>query len=220
MADSDNNDDDQKVKDLLDPATRAELERWFSLPSFQEVGERKRPPRAEDDPDVIAVRDRRAKAIAAVDPKLVEEHRRRTDPPPDLVKFAVTIDVVVDPELPVMDPTMVDRLYTPVEPREVERPDDLSEAMQEVTPQAILRDLHRSEEMFGKQFEIVDAIAEGRVDASAVVAEVMGTRHTLPPPGPSASEQGRVAHAAARTERGKPWVNLLSLNLPNRRVTE
>src|SRR5262249_1094193 len=129
-------------------------------------------------------------------------------------------DVVVDPEMPLMDPTMIDRLYTPAEPRDVEIAGDLFDAMQEVTPQAILRDLHRSEETFAKQFEIVDPVAEGRVDASAVVAEGRATAPSPPPPGPSASGQGRAALREIRAERGKPWVHVLSLNLPNRRVTE
>jgi hypothetical protein len=216
MADSDNN-DDQKVKDLLDPATRAELERWFSLPSFGEVADRRKS--VEDDPEVIAVRDRRAKAIEAVDPVLLEEHRRRTDPPPDLIMFKVAIDVVVDPDLALVDHAMADRLYSPAEPREAELPGDLSEVMQDVTPQAILRDLHRSEETFWKQFEVVDAIAEGRVDASAVVAEQMAARHRFSSK-PMAYAQGCAAYDLARAERGKPWVNLLSLYLPSRRVTE
>src|SRR5438132_941147 len=141
-------DDDPKVKDMLDAATRADLERWFGLPSFQEVPEQpaakadRSLPRADDDPDVIAVRERRAKAIAAVDPKLLDEHRRRTEPPPDLIKFAATIDVVAnDPS--VIDTTMIDRLYTPadIHEQEWELFEPLRDVMTEVTPQAILRDL-------------------------------------------------------------------------------
>src|SRR5512138_333424 len=142
-------DDDAKVKDsLLDAATRAELERWFGLPSFQQVSEEPQRDRAEDDPEVVAVRDRRAKAIANVDPAMLEAHRRRTTPPDDLIKFAATIDVQIDTDMPLMDTGMVDRLYSPAEPRELETDPRLFDDMHDVTPQAILRDLHRSEETF------------------------------------------------------------------------
>ena len=36
-------DDDLKVKQLLDPATEADLARWFSLPSFQQLAEQSTP---------------------------------------------------------------------------------------------------------------------------------------------------------------------------------
>src|SRR5437870_4652205 len=104
-------DDDPKVKELLtggaavdgrdllpagsaaegrrgsiDATTQADLARWFGLPSFSEVAER---PLAPEDPEVAAVRERRAKATAAVDPALLERIRIRTEERPEtLIKFA------------------------------------------------------------------------------------------------------------------------------------
>ena len=68
---------EQTVKQLLDASTLAELERWFGLPSFQELADKGEPP--PRDPDLEAAREQRAKAIAAVDPELVEAHRRRVE---------------------------------------------------------------------------------------------------------------------------------------------
>src|SRR5882724_9137742 len=94
--------DDKKVKDFIDAATRAELEKWFGLPSYEQLAESGRhgglsaPPPAED-PGVTAVRERREKAIAAVDPAMLEAHRRRIEPPEDLIKFRPSLEVHVDP---------------------------------------------------------------------------------------------------------------------------
>ena len=76
--------DDKKVKELLDSATRADLERWFGLPSYEQLAERGvQPPPPAEDPEFAAIRNRRDEAIASVDPAMVEWHRRRTTPPPD-----------------------------------------------------------------------------------------------------------------------------------------
>src|SRR5689334_7444755 len=116
-------DDDKTVKELIDAATRAELERWFGLPSFTQVEEERAAAPAED-PDIVAVRERREKAIAAVDPAMVEWHRRRTDAPEDLIKFKPTIEVRVDPDVALLDHAMIER-GSIAEPREVEIPDAL-----------------------------------------------------------------------------------------------
>jgi len=104
-----------KVKDLLerdvtkplnevvDDATAAELEKWFGLPTYQQVEEGE-VTLAQEDPEMAAVRERRAKAIAAVDPAMLEAHRRRTDAPlDDLLKFKATITLRVDPDLALFD---------------------------------------------------------------------------------------------------------------------
>src|SRR5512140_802992 len=97
MAPDDDHDDhpDPKVKDLLagkslsevvDEATARELERWFGLPSFEQLAEQ--PPPAEDDPETIAARERSDRAAAQVDPKLLASIRSRTlDNPESLIKF-------------------------------------------------------------------------------------------------------------------------------------
>jgi len=158
-------DDDKTVKELLDAATRAELERWFGLPSFTQAEEARAAKPPEADPDIMAARERRQKAIEAVDPAMLEAHRRRVEPPDDLIRFKATIDVVVDPGMALLDHAMIER-GTIAEPREVEIPEELREDLRECAPQALLRDLHRPELDFDKSFEIIDHAAEGRVDAT------------------------------------------------------
>ena len=55
--------DDKKVKELLAASTRAELERWFGLPSFEQLSERGVEPRPpEEDPEFAVIRKRREDA--------------------------------------------------------------------------------------------------------------------------------------------------------------
>ena len=209
-------DDDPKVKQLLDAATQRELERWFGLPSFEQVAETAPAP---DDPDVVAARERRDKALAAVDPAMVERHRQRTEVKPEtLLRFIQTIDVRVDPGFALLDHAMIDRGHTIAEPREVEISEDLKDDLRDCTPQALLRDLHRPELEFDKQFELVDMAAAQRMDIVAEVAAAMAKSWKLPPLGVSPWQETRKLLAEIRAERGKPWADVLKLELPNRRV--
>lgn len=208
---------DQKVKELLDASTRAELERWFGMPSFERLAEAPAPPPPELDAETKQVRKRRADAIAAVDPAMIEWHRKRTTPPPDLVRFKQLIDVCVDPDVTMFDYAMLERQHTVSEPIEREIPNELIDDLADRTPQALLRDLHRPELNFTKQFEVTDIVAEMRVDAAAVVADVIKARYGLPK---SAGEQIREARAlidSLRDDRHRPWTEI---QMPNRRHSE
>jgi hypothetical protein len=216
MADPDNK-DDKKVKDLLDAATRAELERWFGLPSFEQLADAGKRPEPPEDPEISEVRKRRADAIAAVDPAMLEAHRRRVEPPPDLLKFKISIGVRIDPELALFDHTMVDRMRATAEPKELERPGDISDELEECTPQALLRDLHRPELHFEKTFEIVDMSAEQRFDIVAEVARAVTTSLKLPPLPPSPFYQAYQILLEIREIRRQPWTKI---QMPNRQVTE
>src|SRR5215510_8283576 len=95
----DNPDDDKKVKDLIDAATRAELERWFGLPSFEQLAERgiqPQPPEPPEDPEVATVRKRRNEAIAAIDPAMLEAHRLRVEPAHELIRPRPPVKLNVD----------------------------------------------------------------------------------------------------------------------------
>lgn len=213
-------DDDPKVKQLLDPATEADLARWFSLPSFQELAEAPKPPEPVVDEEMQAVIDRRQKACAAVDPGLLARIRARTQENPEtLVKFEATIDVVVDEQFGTLDEAMIARASAIAEPREVEISDELRDDMKECTPQALLRDLHRAELDFDKTFEIVDAAADQRFDIVAEVASAMATSWKLERLDQSPVIDGLAALDALRAERRRPWTEYLSA-LPNRRVRE
>ena len=205
------------VKQLLDAKTVAELERWFGLPSFQELAEQGPPPPPED-PEVEAVREQRAKAIAAVDPALNEAHRRRVESGEGLIRFKALIDVRVDPSLPLIDLDVVEARAI-AEPREVEIPEPLRDDLAECTPQAILRDLHRVETYFDKQLEVVDMAAEQRLDIVAAVDEAMRTSWKLVLDGRSLAAEGRALIAELREERMRDIAHFLP-HFPNRRVTE
>jgi hypothetical protein len=209
-------DDDKKVKDLLDAATLADLQRWFGLPSFEQLAEQPKPSPSDDDPELIAIRERHAKALAAVDPALLDQIMNRIDGRP-LVRFAATINVVVDPEIMRFDERMAESVASVAEPREVEISDELKDDLKECTPQALLRDLHRSETEFDKTFEIIDAAAEQRFDIVAEVQAAMRTSWKLPRLDDSPWVQTRRMLDEARADREKP-VDLRGM--PNRRVSE
>ncbi|MDB4959458.1 MAG: hypothetical protein JWO36_7027 [Myxococcales bacterium] len=222
------NDDEPKVKDLLagrslsaavDAATARELEKWFGLPSFEQLAEQ---PVAPDDPDMLAARERRDKAIAEVDPKLLASIRHRTeDNPESLLKFAMMIDVRLDPDMPLFDYAMAESHHKIAEPRERERPTDLEDELKECTPQALLRDLHRAETDFEKTFELVDNAAAQRYDIVAEVAAAMAMSFRLPALDRLPRHDAAALWDEARAERRKPWPALFaSMPLANRTVQE
>lgn len=220
MADNDSaSGDDKRVKDLLDAGTRADLERWFGLPSFEQLAERGVKPAEPppEDPEMLEVRRKRAEALAAVDPALVEAHRKRTDSPEDLIKFKPTLEVRVDPSIAAIDFQRIESQHASVEPREIEIPEPLRDDLHDCTPQALLRDLHRPELTFDKVFEIVDVIADHRVDIAAQVAEAMRTRWSLREFGPSPLQEARDLIKALRDDRHSPWTEI---RMPGRTVTE
>jgi hypothetical protein len=215
--------EDKKVKELIAEATRAELERWFGLPSFTELAEQDKTAEPEpDDPGIVAVRERRAKAIAAVDPALVEAIHIRTEVAPEtLLELDLEVDVHVDPDLALFDYGMVERASIIGEPREYEIPEALRDDLKECVPQALLRDLHRPETDFYKALEMIDIAAEQRMDIVAEVAAAMRTSWALPPLGASPFVENRELLAEVRREREQPWPALFaSMTLANRKVEE
>jgi hypothetical protein len=210
---------DRKVKDLIDAGTRGDLERWFGLPSFEQLADQGvAPPPPEHDPKEAERLKRRAEILAAADPAFVEAHRRRTTMLPGLVQFTATIEprVVDDPLL--FDESMLARQLFIAEPREYELPDDLPDDLRNATPQALLRDLHRPELDFDKTFELHDPVAELRVDAVAAVAEALAFRGTMPDTG-ARHREARALLLEIRELRRRPWTEL-TVKMPNRRVTE
>jgi hypothetical protein len=209
--------DDKTVKHLLDAGTRAELERWFGLPSFEQLadqGKTPAPPPPED-PKFAEARKRREAALAAVDPAMLEAHRRRVEPRRPMTTFDAVIELRIDPDIGQFDQAIVARQLA--EPRELDLPSDLADDLRECAPQALLRDLHRTEVVFEKRFEWVDAIAEHRVNASAIAAEAMATSWAAPRPTRSAFAEARAILIETRGIRRRPWIEIA---MPNRKVTE
>jgi hypothetical protein len=213
-------DEDLKVKQLLEPANEADLARWFSLPSFQQLAEQQTPVGPVIDEEMQAVIDRRDKALANVDPAFVAALFERNEVrPATLVKFEAKIDVRVDEQFGTLDEKMIERSMSIAEPREVEISDDLREDMKDCTPQPLLRDLHRAEFDFDKQFEIVDMAAEQRLDIVAEVERAMSTSWKLPQLGASPLVESEALLEGARAHRRQPWTGYLP-SLRNRRVRE
>lgn len=217
MAGPDDNhgNDDRKVKDLLDPAMRAELERWFSLPSFEQVADRGvRPEPPADDPELEAFHKRSANALAAVDPVMLADYERRLE---IAAAFIKPLPPHVEPSIGLLDLAMIARHHTIAEPRDYERSPMLEDDLRECTPQALLRDLHRADLSFDKVFEISDPGAAQRFDGVAIVEQVMATDWRMRSFPPLAHDHGRTAFDELRAERRQPWAQL---KLPRRTVTE
>ena len=216
---------DRKVKEILDgDVSAADLEKWFGLPTFQQVeeGEVKLKPADEEDPYMVAVRERRARAIAAVDPVWLERHRLRTDgPADDLIKFNPHVTLRVNPDLPLFDRKMIENKMSIADERWFERPEDISEQMEENAPQALLRDLHRPELTFEKTFEVIDMAAEQKLDAVAEVVAAMKTDWRLPELQIRPGIEARQLYGEVLAERRSPWADIPKrVNLPNRRITD
>lgn len=203
----------------IDEATRADLERWFGLPSFQQLAEQQAPPKPTENPEWVELRKKRAEALAAVDPDMVEAHRRRVERQRELKLFQIEIEPCVRPEIMRIDHQAIDRRHTIAEERSYELPPDLEEALTERAPQALLRDLHRPELVFEKMFEWLDPLAEHRVDLRALINEALAFRASSTTKTESKVLEARALLAEARQERRKPWTALTS-KMRNRRVQE
>jgi hypothetical protein len=218
-------DDDRKAKDVLagggdmDPETRANLERWFGLPSYEQVAEEAaRAPGPAEDAELVARRAAQARAAAAVDPRIEAKLLARTTAAERMLRIPPLPPSVLEAELSVLDPVLLARADL-AEPREVDLPVQLREAMSDPTPQALLRDLHRPELEFQLRLEVEEAFLEAHapVDARAVVAEAMSRRRVPEMPVPPAARVTAEDLAPMRRARRERWADLRT---PNRRVTE
>jgi hypothetical protein len=219
-------DADPTVKELLegddpvDEATRRELERWFGMPSadHEEQPEEPRP----EDPEGIAAVERRAAAVACVDPALLEAvHARHGDVSETMLYFHPDLEVHIDPSVALFDVAMLERFQGVAEPREMQRPEELDDDLRDRAPQALLRDLHRPETDYVYQLEIVDYAAQQRLDPTVEVERAMKTSWRLPPLGRLPWFESCELLAQVRRERAESWpVIVRQLKLRNRMVAE
>lgn len=211
----------------IDDVTRAELERWFGLPSFTQVAESDVPKGAApipEDPEVAAVRERRERALAAVEPRMLDAIAARAERRSTPFRERPPVEVHVREDVAIADLAAIERQHLIAEPREVELPPEMQDDLKECTPQALLRDLHRPELEFEKTFEVVDMAADQRLDIVAMVAEAMRTAWRLTAAdvsGPSPEREATALIAELRAERRTPWPTLWKAKpLPNRKVSE
>jgi len=219
MSDPNDNDNDKKVKELVDSATRADLERWFGLPSYEALAEQGiHPEPPPEDPKLAERRKRQDAALAAIDPALVEAHRLRTESLGHAIRPLPEVALHIDLSIVQLDTAMIAQRGAIADPREVERPRDIDDAVREdCTPQALLRDLHRPERYFDKEFQRVDLLESYRLDVAANIDEVMATSSKLPPRGTPLFDEGYALLQSLRAERNQPWTEI---EMPRRRVTE
>ena len=227
MPNNDDETDDRKAKEVIDASTQRDLERWFGLPSFTQLSEEGKTaspgPTADIDPEVAAVIERREKALANIDPRFLESiYARHGDDPEAILVFEKTIDVrVAEKDFGAVDEAFVERAGLIAEPREYELSEELKDDLKECTPQALLRDLHRSERHFDLTLEYPDPadIGTERVDVVQEVKTAMTTRWVMPPPSAPPLEEAERQWAALRNERRRNWLDYLPA-LHNRRVRE
>jgi hypothetical protein len=226
----DDDDTDVRVKELvaaaaagdagIDPNTAADLARWFTLPSYQQLEESatKPKPAAPEDPEVVARREAIAKATAAVDPVFCDALYERYAHVRDLITYEPADLRMIDPSISAIDPVLMSRGQLG-EPREVEIPHGLHDDLRECTPQAVLRDLHRPEVEFPLHLEVDPSIAAAMpIDATRVVREALQTRvGGGAVAGPSAVERVRTALEPIARAKREPWAELRT---PGRRVSE
>lgn len=220
MSDPNDNDKqvDQTVKQLIDSGTRADLERWFGLPSYEALAEQGiHPEPPDEDPRFAERRKRQDAALAAVDPAMVEAVHRRAERMADVLKPPLEAALRIDPGILQLDTAMIAQQSAIGDPRDVERPPDLEDALRDCAPQALLRDLHRPEHHFDKAFDHLDLKESHRLNIAANIDEVMATSTRLPPAGPSLFDEGYALVQELRAERQQPWINI---EMPRRRVTE
>jgi hypothetical protein len=221
-------DDDRRVKDLIaaakagdaeiDPATAADLARWFGMPSYQQVAEGEvKLERRPEDPQVVARREAIDKALESIDPVLCDELHARWADVDTLILFEPAELRRIDPSISALDPVLV-ALADMADPREVEIPIEMFDDLRECTPQAVLRDLARPEIEFRLALEVDQSVAAALpVDGVALVREAVRTRNKPELGGPSVSTQIREALAPVKRAKREPWAELRT---PGRRVSE
>jgi len=213
-------DDDKRVKDILGEASMADLQRWFGLPSYTQLEEEGKADELPADDPYKEARERRERALAAIEPWFLGAIEARAEKPWTVLTFKSLIDVKVREDVAMFDASVaVARLAA--DPREVERPEDIEESLNECTPQALLRDLHRVESFFEKQYEVYDAEAHQRFNVVDEVAQVMATDLTLPPLDDLPGTNLKALMADVLEERALPWTELPKRNrMVNRRIVE
>jgi len=206
--------DDRKVKEMLE----SDLARWFGMPSAVDVVEGAQPKtQAAVDEEMRQVIERREKVAASVDPELVRAIHERTDENPrELFTFKPELEVQ-QYDLGILDESLVAKIAGDV--RTYSLPEDLRDDMHDCTPQALLRDLHRPELEFSKEFQVIDIAAEVRVDVAEVVATAMTARYKAQLLVSPLLETRPVLAEIQQRRHDTSWLERLS-TLPNRTVQE
>lgn len=166
---------DEALDDDLDPATIAQLAAWFGPPQAQEW----HPPEPAEDPRIRTLRERRQRAMAAVDPAFLARLEAKPAEAEALLRLPEPMTLSIERTPLAKLDLGAWKLSMGHDLREHERPEDIADALQERTPQAILRDLHRPE-MYWQitlQPQTLDMDIAGE-RARTRVKEIISTRYT------------------------------------------
>lgn len=206
---------DADASDAIDPAMIERLEAWFAGPATgfpppaAEKPKRALPPEGPQPPEDDRQRQRE-RAIAAVDPRLLERLERQGDRSASMLEPLPPPKLTPDAGIAGFD-FSVWGLQGIGDPREIERPDDIQHAVQERTPQAVLRDLHRPVRWYGDVvLRPVDmGIDRYGVQARAAIADLVCQRRYRVDPHREPNGRRILKEEAAEIREilGQPWEN-------------
>lgn len=186
----------------LDPATIAQLAAWFGAPAAAGPAPGHPAPEATGGGDAAT---RRARALAAVDPGFVSAHQARWSRGEALLR--VTAPVPRPRRAPSKFDLAVWNLHLGDEPRETERPEDISETLKHPAPQALLRDLHRTEQQWPRRLVPKDlGLDVAGLRTRARIDDILSTNYAVriddePIPARIMADET----AALRARLNEPW---------------
>jgi hypothetical protein len=152
--------------DKLDPALIARLEAWFGAPTTAQAPPP--PPARRRSAEEIELERARRRALEALEHSaLAARLEQRGHSLATLVRPLPPVRLSIERSVTKFDLARWRLLETG--PREVERPDDLWDALAERTPQALLRDLHRPVMYFDEvEFEQIEVFPPGSTSTGEV----------------------------------------------------
>ncbi len=208
-----------RVRDLLrrEDGDESEFAAWFERPSFAHLAELAagmpaRPPGADDDldldPEVLAVRKRRAAAAANVDPALLAKLYLHDEVVAQFLPRPPPPGFDERPSMLMFDERKVPAIPLDEDWRQIERSEALEDAIKICTPQANLRDLHRPETDFyityRPAFEDLPEFV-GLDGYAHTIREVLGADYQRQASWRSAAQQIAESEAERRGLMALPW---------------
>lgn len=158
----------------LDPTLIARLAAWFGGPA---------PPAADevDDPAVRAIRDTRQRALDAVEPGFLTALENQGERAGRITHAPSPPAAVIDPSIAKFDLEAWGVAEAEQDWYEHEQAERIRWVLRENVPQAILRDLHRSERSFGSVFleETNLGLDVGGTRARELVSETLRASYTI-----------------------------------------
>jgi hypothetical protein len=204
---------DDDPDDVTDPETASQLAEWFTRPSFEQLGEKEAP---VVDPEMEARRLVQQRALAAVEPALLAHAERHRGAADSLLHFTANLELRVGTvDISAIDPVLLARAGAIADERSVELPHQLADDLNDCTPQALLRDLHRPEFEFAIRYETAfepgPSLFAPSDSARAVMKQRFAYRGTS-----DRHAEARAAYAEIAAAKQAPWAELPLPRRPHR----